>query len=210
MQPFFLDHRLLVYQQLYAKSHKKMKKYYYSFLICFSFFSDILSQEIRIKRQPFLPQPAEYYCEDKLIGNSTRQLAYFIETHSKDSMIIQQIKKSEKLSEIYPKIYLYSSIATGVGGLGIIYVVVKATGSIFKINNANPSSLIAILYTSFGFMGIGMAGISVAAGCFISSQIKLRKAIKEYNKPFKTDKVTINLQPYFQSDASGLTVNINF
>ena len=92
----------------------------------------------------------------------------------------------------------------------MIYVIVKATGSIFRINNANPSSLITIMNASFGFMGIGMVGISVAAGYFISSQIKLRKAIKSYNNAFHTDKVSVSLQPYFQPNVAGLTVKINF
>jgi hypothetical protein len=155
-----------------------------------------------------MPYP-EYYCEDKLIGNSTRQLAYFIETHSKDSVIIQQIKSSERLTEIYPKIYLYSSITMGVGAMGLVYVVTKVTGSILNPKNVDPS-LGTISKTSLGIMMIGLVGLNVAGGYFISSQIKLRKAIKGYNKPFQADKVTLNLQPYFQSDASGLTVNINF
>jgi hypothetical protein len=185
-----------------------MKKCCYSFLICCLFFSDIFSQEISIKRPFFVPL-TEYYCEDKLIGNSTRQLAYFIENHSQDSLIIQQIKDSERLTEIYPKIYLYSAVTVGVGGLALGYVLFKGTSSIFKPNNADPS-LATVAKTSLGVMMIGLVGLNVAGGYFISSQIKLRKAIKGYNKPFQTDKVTLNLQPYFQSDAFGLTVSVNF
>ena len=186
-----------------------MKKYFYLLIICCSLFGDVYSQEIRIKRQFFVPQ-SEYFNGDKYIGNSVSELAYFIETNSKDSLIIQQIKSSERLTEIYPKIYLYSSISVGIGAIGIVYVVVKATGSIFRINNANSSSLVTILNTSYGFMGVGMAGISVALGHFISSQIKLRKAIKDYNKPFQKGKVTVDVNPYLQSNSSGLTVNVNF
>ena len=186
-----------------------MKKYFYLLIICCSLFTDIFSQEIRIKRQFFVPQ-SEYYSDGKYIGNSVSELAYFIETHSEDSLIVRQIKSSKKLTEVYPKIYLFSSISVGIGAIGIVYVVVKATGSIFRINNANSSSLITILNTSYGFMGVGMAGISVAAGHFISSQIKLRKAIKGYNKPFQADKVTVDFRPHLQSDFSGLTVSVNF
>lgn len=184
-----------------------MKKYYYTLFVC-CFFTNIFSQEIRIKRQFFVPYP-QYYSGEQYIGNTTQELSYFIETHSQDSVIIQQIKSSERLSEIYPKIYLYSSISTGIGAIGLIYVVVKATGSLFKLTNADPS-LTTIANTSFGFMGIGMAGVSVAAGCFISSQIKVRKAINSYNQNLQTDKVTIDFQPYFQPDVAGLTVKINF
>ena len=86
-----------------------MKKYYFFFIICCLFFADIHSQEIRIKRRPFIPQPAEYYSGEQYIGNSTQLLAYFIETHSQDSSVTQQIKSSERLTKIYPKIYLYRS-----------------------------------------------------------------------------------------------------
>ena len=156
-----------------------------------------------------MPQ-SEYYSGEKYIGNSVEKLAYFIEMNSKDSLVIQQIKTSERLTKIYPKIYFYSALTSGIGAIGLIYVIVKATGSIFRINNANPSSLITIMNASFGFMGIGMVGISVAAGYFISSEIKLRKAIKSYNNAFQTDKVSVSLQPYFQPNVAGLTVKINF
>lgn len=185
-----------------------MKKYLYLLIICCSFFTDIFSQEIRIKR-PFLAPLTEYYSGDKLIGNSTRQLAYFIENHSEDSLVIKQIMSSERLSEMYPKIYLYSAVTVGIGGVGLGYVFIKGIGSLYKLNNADLS-LITVAKTSLGVMIIGLIGLNVAGGYFISSQIKLRKAIKGYNKPFQTDKVTLNLQPYFQPNASGLTISVNF
>lgn len=184
-----------------------MKRYCCSFLICCFFNTDIFSQEIRIKRQFFVPQ-SEYYSGDKLIGNSTRKLAYFIETNSQDSLIIRQIKSSERLSKIYPKMYLYSSIATGIGGVGLGYVIFKGTSDILKRNN--DPSLGTIARGSLGIMSVGIAGLIVSGGYFISSQIKLRKAIKGYNKNFQTDKVTIDFYPYFQLNDSGMTVRVNF
>ena len=186
-----------------------MKKYYFCFIICCLFFADIHSQEIRIKRRPFMPQPAEYYSGNEFIGNSTQELAYFIETHSQDSLVIQQIKSSEKLTKIYPKIYLYSSITTGIGGIGLGYVVFKGVGSIFNPKNANPS-LATVVKTSLGFMIVGITGLTVAGGYFVASQIKLHKAIKGYNRPFQADKVTLDFHPYLQSDSYGLTATLNF
>lgn len=68
-----------------------MKKYYYTLFVC-CLFTNIFSQEIRIKRQLFVPQ-SEYYSGEKYIGNSVEKLAYFIEMNSKDSLVIQQIKQ---------------------------------------------------------------------------------------------------------------------
>jgi hypothetical protein len=185
-----------------------MKKYCYSLLIGCFFCIDSFSQEIRIKRQFFVPQP-EYYCEDKYIGNSTRELSYFIETHSQDSLIIQQIKSSVRLSEIYPKIYLYSSISTGIGAIGLVYVIVKVTGSIFNPINQDPF-LGVVAKTSSGFMILGVTGLTVAGGYFISSQIKLKKAIKGYNNDIQKDKVTFDIHPYYLQDNAGLTVCLKF
>ena len=106
MQPFLPCNRLLVNWLLISKSYRKMKKYFYLLIICCSLFTDIFSQEIRIKRQFFVPQ-SEYYSDGKYIGNSVSELAYFIETHSEDSLIVRQIKSSKKLTEVYPKIYLF-------------------------------------------------------------------------------------------------------
>ncbi len=184
-----------------------MKKYLYLLIICCSLFTDIFSQEIRIKRQFFVPQ-SEYYSGDKYIGNSVSELAYFMGTNSKDSLVIRQIKSSEKLTEIYPKIYIFSAVATGIGGLGFSYALLKGTSDVLKGNN--DSSLGTIARGSLGIMSVGIAGLAVSGGLFITSQIKLRKAIKGYNKPFQTDKVSIDFHPYLYSDSSGLTVIVNF
>ena len=156
-----------------------------------------------------MPQPAEYYSGNEFIGNSTQDLAYFIETHSQDSLVIQQIKLSERLTKIYPQIYLYSSITVGVGGIGLSYVAFKGINSIFNPKNADPS-LATVAKTSLGLMILGVTGLTVAGGYFVASQIKLHKAIKSYNKPFQADKITFDFQPYFQSDSSGLTISVNF
>lgn len=185
-----------------------MKKYYYTIFICCSFFTNIFSQEIRIKRQFFIPSP-QYYSGEQYIGNSTQELSYFIETHRKDSVIIKLLNESDRGLGAFSKITFYSGITTGIGGLGFSYVFIKGFSLILKPNSSDPA-LSTIAYTSLGLIGLGAIGLTVGGGYFISSQIKLRKAIKGYNKAFQTEKITLNFQPYFQPNVAGLTVKFNF
>ena len=184
-----------------------MKKSTY-FLIFLGFFiSETYSQEIRIKRHFFVPYP-QYFAGEQYIGNSTNELVNFIKLHSQDSVLIQKLHDSERLSNIYPKIYLYSAVATGVGGIGLAYVYVKVVGSIFNPQNADPN-LITVSRISLGIMSVGIVGVVVAGGYFISSQIKLRKAIKGYNS--LQPKITFDVQPYIESDfSSGLSLKMTF
>ena len=178
------------------------------FLIFLGFFmSETYSQEIRIKRQFFVPYP-QYFAGEKYIGNSTNELINFMELHSQDSVLIQQLHDSERLSNIYPKIYLYSAVATGVGGIGLAYVYVKAVGSILNPQKADPN-LGTVAKVSLGMMSAGMVGITVAGGYFISSQIKLRKAIKGYNN--LQSKISFEVQPYIDANfSSGLSLKMTF
>ena len=153
-----------------------MKKYYYSFIICYFFFTDTFSQEIRIKRQFFVPYP-QYYSEEKYIGNSTQELSYFIQAHSQDSLIIKLLGESGRESVTSSKIKFYSAITAGVGALGLSYVFIKGFSLILKPNSSDPA-LGTIAYTSLGLISLGGVGLTVGGGYFISSQIKLRKAIK--------------------------------
>ena len=166
------------------------------------------SQEIRTQRQFFVPYP-QYFAGEQYIGNNAHELAHFMELHSQDSVLIQQLHDSERLSKIYPKIYLYGAVATGVGAIGLVYIYVKAVGSIFKPQNADPN-LGTVAKTSLGIMTVGLVGLTVAAGgYFISSQIKLRKAIKGYNS--LQPKITFDVQPYIESDfSSGLSLKMTF
>jgi hypothetical protein len=184
-----------------------MKKYYYFFFIICVCISKSFSQEITIKRRFFVPQP-EYYIGEKYIGNSTRELSYFIKTNSQDSSLVKLLNESDRLSVVYPKIRMYSSIATGVGGIGLGYVIFKGTSDILKGNG--DASLKTVAQGSLGIMAVGMAGLIVSSGYFISSQVKLRKAIKGYNAGIQKDKVTFDIQPYLFQDNAGLTVKLKF
>ncbi len=169
--------------------------------------SETLAQEIRTKRQFFAPYP-QYFSGEQYIGNNVHELALFMELHSQDSALIQQLHDSEKLSTIYPKIYLYSAVATGVGAIGLVYVYVKAVDSIFKPPNINPD-LGTVAKFSLGIMSAGTVGIIVAGSYFISSQIKLRKAIKGYNSI--QPKITFDVQPFTDSNFStGLSLKMTF
>jgi hypothetical protein len=184
-----------------------MKKLIY--ILCFlSFFiSKTFSQEIKIKRQFFVPYPM-YFAGEQYIGNNVNDLARFMELHSQDSVLIQQIHDSERLSKIYPKIYLYSAVATGVGAIGLVYVYVKVVGSIFNPQNADPS-LVTVARISMGATSAGMGGIAVAVGYFISSQVKIRKAIKGYNS--LQPKISFDVQPFMDSNFStGLSLKMTF
>jgi hypothetical protein len=184
-----------------------MKKLIYILFLLVFVTSKTFSQEIKIKRQFFVPFP-QYFAGEQYIGNNVHDLARFIELHSQDSVLIQQIYDSERLSEIYPKIYLYSAVATGVGAIGLVYVYVKVVGSIFRPQNADPS-LITVARISMGTISAGTGGIAVALGYFISSQIKIRKAIKGYNS-FQP-KISFDVQPFIDSNFStGLSLKIGF
>ena len=176
--------------------------FFFGFLI-----SETYSQEIRIKRQFFVPYP-QYFVGKQFIGNNVHELTRFMELNSQDSILIQQLHDSERLSKIYPEIYLYSAVATGVGAIGLVYVYVKAVGSIFKPQNA-AASLGTIAKFSLGIISVGTVGMVVAGGYFISSQIKLRKAIKGYNS--LQPKITFDVQPYVEFDfSSGLSLKMTF
>ena len=80
--------------------------------------------------------------------------------------------------------------------------------SIFKPQNA-AASLGTIAKFSLGIISVGTVGMVVAGGYFISSQIKLRKAIKGYNS--LQPKITFDVQPYVESDfSSGLSLKMTF
>ena len=185
-----------------------MKKIIYILFFLGLLNSETYSQEIRTKRQFFVPYP-QYFAGEQYIGNNAHELAHFVELHSQDSVLIQQLYDSERLSTIYPKIYLYSAVAMGVGGIGLSYVLLKGIGSVVNLrNNADPN-LQTIAKTSLGIMSVGTVGIVVAGGYFISSQIKLRKAIKGYNS--LQPKITFDVQPYIESDfSSGLSLKMTF
>ena len=185
-----------------------MKKLIY-FLFFLGFFtSETYSQEIRIKRQFFVPYP-QYFVGEQYIGNSTNELVNFMELHSQDSVLIQQLHDSERLSKIYPKIYLYSAVAMGAGGIGLTYVLVKGIGSVVNLRNTTDPNLVIIARTSLGVMSVGLVGLTVAGGYFISSQIKLRKAIKGYNS--LQPKISFEVQPYMDSNFSnGLSFKMTF
>ena len=185
-----------------------MKKHCYFIVLCCIIYSKSFSQEIKIKH-PFFETKPQYFYGEQYIGNSTQELLYFIETHSQDSLIIYQLNESDRLSNIYPKIYLYSGGATLMGAIGLGYVYAKAIGSIFNPNNADPY-LGTLAKTSLGFMIVGVIGIAVAGGYFLASQIKLKKAIKGYNNSIRDNKISINFQPYIQGETSGLTLCIRF
>lgn len=184
-----------------------MKKIIYILFFLGFLTSKTFSQEIKIKRQFFIPYP-QYFVGEQYIGNNVHELARFMELHSQDSVLIQQINDSERLSRIYPKIYLYSAVAMGVGAIGLVYVYVKVVGSIFRPQNADPS-LGTVARVSLGVMSVGMVGIIVAGGYFISSQIKIKKAIKGYNS--LQPKVSFDVQPFMDSNFStGLSLRIGF
>jgi hypothetical protein len=184
-----------------------MKKLRYILFFLGFLTSKTFSQEIKIKRQFFVPYPM-YFAGEQYIGNNTHELARFMELHSQDSVLIQQIHDSERLSGIYPKIYLYSAVATGVGAIGLVYVYVKVVGSIFNPQNADPS-LGTVARFSIGAISAGTGGIVVALGYFISSQVKLRKAIKGYNS--LQPKISFDIQPFMDTNFStGLSLKIGF
>jgi hypothetical protein len=179
-------------------------------LIVFIFtVSKIYSQEIKIKRQFFVPYP-QYFADEKYIGNSTSELIRFVEEHSQDSTIIQQLYASEKLSKNYSKIYIYSSCAVGAGGLGLTYVLIKGFSSVVNLrNNADPN-LGTIALTSLGVMSVGLVGIVVGTGYMISSQVKIKKAIKGYNNGLQP-KISFEVQPFMDSNFSaGLSLKMTF
>ena len=184
-----------------------MKKLIYMLFFLGFLISKTFSQEIRIKRQFFVPYP-QYFAGEQYIGNNLHQLARFMELHSNDSILIQRLNDSERFSEIYPQIYLYSAVAMGVGAIGLVYVYVKVVGSIFKPQNADPN-LGTVSKISLGIMSAGTVGIVVAGGYFISSQVKIRKAIKGYNS--LQPKITFDVQPYMDSNFStGLSLKMTF
>ena len=88
------------------------------------------------------------------------------------------------------------------------YVIFKGTSGIFTRNG--DSSLKPIAYGSLGIMAAGMVGLVVSGGYFVSSQIKLRKAIKGYNAGIQQDRISFSLQPYYFQDNAGLTVSLKF
>ena len=185
-----------------------MKKSIYFLFFLSLFTSETYSQEIRIKRQFFVPYP-QYFAGEKYIGNSTNELVNFMELHSQDSVLIQQLHDSERLSNIYPKIYLYSAVATGVGGIGLAYVLVKGIGSVINLRNTADPNLVIIAKTSLGIMVIGLVGLTAAGGYFISSQLKLRKAIKGYN--ILQPKISFEVQPFIDTNfSSGLSLKMTF
>ena len=186
---------------------KTMKKSIYILFFLGFFVSETYSQEIRIKRQFFVPYP-QYVVGEQYIGNNVHELTRFVELHSQDSLLIQQLHDSERLSKIYPKIYLYSAVVSGVGAVGLIYVYTKAAGSIFKPQSVY-SDLLTIARISIVMMSIGTVGIVVAGGYFISSQIKLRKAIKGYNS--LQPKISFEIQPFMDANfSSGLSLKMTF
>lgn len=170
--------------------------------------SETYSQEIRTKRQFFVPYP-QYFAGEQYIGNNVHELTHFMESHSQDSVLIHQLYDSERLSTIYPKIYLYSAVATGVGGIGLGYALVKGVGNVLNLRNTTDPNLGTIAKTSLGIIAGGLVGLTVAGGYFISSQIKIRKAIKGYNS--LQPKITFDVQPYMDSDFStGLSLKMTF
>jgi hypothetical protein len=184
-----------------------MKKLPYILFFFGFFISKTFSQEIKIKRQFFVPYPM-YFAGEQYIGNNVHELVRFMEMHSQDSVLIQQLRDSERLSELYPKIYLYSAVATGVGAVGLVYVYVKAIGSIFRPQNADPT-LGTIAKISLVAISAGIGGIIVAGGYFIGSQIKIRKAIKGYNS--LQPKISFDVQPFMDSNlSSGLSLKMTF
>jgi hypothetical protein len=186
-----------------------MKKAIYLIIFSIFFLSKTFSQEIRIKRQFFVPYP-QYLAGEQYIGNNLRELTHFIEQHSQDSVVIQQLHDSERLSKIYPKIYLYSACVVGVGGLGLTYVLVKGIGSVVSLRNNIDPNLGTIAITSLRVMSVGLVGIVVAGGYFISSQIKIKKAIKGYNNGLPS-KISFDLQPFMDSNLSaGLSLKMTF
>lgn len=150
-----------------------------------------------------------YYAGEQLIGNRTEQLVSFIKTHSQDSLVIQQLNTSERLSKIYPKIYGYSSLTAGIGGLGLGYVVFKSIFNVVGLRKEDPA-LDTVTTTSLRILTVGGAGIAVAGGYSLASRINLRRAMKGYNKTFQTDKVVLDFQPYVQSNVAGLAIKISF
>ena len=185
-----------------------MKKQTYLLIIFSLVLAKSYSQEIRVKH-PFFETKPQYFYGEQYIGNSNQDLFRFIETHTQDSLIIYQLNNSDRLSKVYPKIYLYSGGATLMGAVGLSYVYAKAIGSIFNPNNADPN-LGTLAKISLGFMIVGVTGIAVAGGYFIASQIKLKKAIKGFNNSLNDNKVSINFQPYIQAETSGITLFIRF
>jgi hypothetical protein len=184
-----------------------MKKIRYILFFLGFLTSKTFSQEIKIKRQFFVPYP-QYFAGEQYIGNNTNELARFIELHSQDSVLIQQIHDSERLSKIYPKIYLYSACAVGAGGIGLAYVFVKGIGSVVNLRNADPN-LGIIAKTSLGIMTFGLVGLNVAMVYFISSQVKIRKAIKGYNS--LQPKISFDVQPFMDVNFStGLSLKMTF
>jgi hypothetical protein len=184
-----------------------MKKLIYILFLLVFVTSKTFSQEIKIKRQFFVPFP-QYFAGEQYIGNNVHDLARFIELHSQDTILIEQIHDSERLSGIYPKIYLYSACALGAGGIGLAYVFVKGIGSVVNLRNADPN-LGAITKTSLGIMTVGLVGLNVAMVYFISSQLKIKKAIKGYNS--LQPKISFDVQPFMDSNfSSGLSLRIWF
>jgi hypothetical protein len=184
-----------------------MKKILYILFLLVFVTSKIFSQEIKIKRQFFVPFP-QYFAGEQYIGNNVHDLARFMELHSQDTILIEQIHDSERLSGIYPKIYLYSACALGAGGIGLAYVFVKGIGSVVNLRNADPN-LTIIAKTSLGIMTVGLVGLNVAMVYFISSQLKIKKAIKGYNS--LQPKISFNVQPFMDSNySSGLSLRIGF
>lgn len=184
-----------------------MKKLIYMLFFYWFLISKTFSQEITIKRQFFVPYP-QYFAGEQYIGNNVYDLTRFMELHSQDSVLIHQLHDSERMSKIYPKIYFYSACAVGAGGIGIAYVFIKGTTNVLK-NQLGSTPYVTILDLSLGIMSVGMVGIVVAGGYFISSQIKLRKAIKGYNS--LQPKITFDVQPFMDANFStGLSLKIMF
>jgi hypothetical protein len=183
-----------------------MKKYYFCFFLTCFFFTKVFSQEIHVKRY-FLGIYPRYFAGEQPIGISTQQLIKFIEkTHSQDSLVMVQIRGSEKLSKIYPKIQGYSSLISGIGALGFTYVIAKGIGRVVSANTYSDPSVEKVANASLGLVAIGVGGIAFGGGCAIVSKIKLKKAINSYNKTFQKNKVVIDLQPFVHPNASGLTI----
>ena len=184
-----------------------MKKSIYILFFLGFIISKTFSQEIRTKRHFFVPYP-QYFAGEQYIGNNVHELARYMEIHSEDSVVIQQLRDSERLSKIYNKIYFYSACAVGVGGIGIAYVFIKATNDVLK-NNGGSTPYVTIFHSSLGIITVGMAGIVVAGGYFISSQIKIKKAIKGYNS--LQPKISFDVQPFVDSNLSaGLSLKMTF
>jgi hypothetical protein len=188
-----------------------MKKTISLFIFLCCLIAGSYAQEIRVKRKAFVLYP-EYYVGNRYIGNSTAEVTRYIEAHSQDSLVIRQLYDSERLAKIYPKIYLYGACALGAGGLGLAYLFIRSTVSILggPVNHNPDPNTATIARISLGAMGVGLAGILVSGGYFMSSHVKLQKAIKSYNNGLQSP-ISFEIQPFVDSNASaGLSLIVNF